>query len=76
MPIPKLPAALVAVLGTLATILAAVQDSLPSPWAEVATAVLAVIAFAGVPVTIRSVRRHGEASAHAAITRFTTGTGR
>jgi hypothetical protein len=73
MPVPKLPAALVAVLGTLATILAAVQDSLPSPWAEVATAVLAILTAVGVPVTIRSVRRHGEASAHNAITRYTTG---
>jgi membrane protein implicated in regulation of membrane protease activity len=76
MPIPKLPAALVAVLGTLATILAAVQDSLPSPWAEVATAVLAILTVLGVPATVRAVRRHGEASAHNAITRYTTGTGR
>jgi uncharacterized membrane protein (DUF4010 family) len=73
MSVPKLPAALVAVLGTLATILAAVQDSLPSPWAEVATAVLAVLTVLGVPVTMRSVRRHGEASAHAALTAYGRG---
>lgn len=74
--IPKLPAALVAALGTLATILTLVQDVLPSPWSDVAAAVLAILSAVGVRATIAAVRAHGEASAHAALTQYGAGEAR
>ncbi len=63
--VPKLPAALVAVLGFVATVLTAAAPSLSSPWREIAVAVLAVLAVLGVGVTHAAVRAAVKA-AHAA----------
>ena len=73
MPIPKLPAALVAVLGVVAAVLAVVQPSLPQPWPAVVGGVLALLTLLGVQGTVRAVRAHGEASAHAALTSYGAG---
>lgn len=54
--IPTLPAALMAILGVLATLITAVAPSLPSPWHEVAVAVLAVLTFLGVGAAHAAVR--------------------
>ena len=57
--VPKLPAALVAVLGVLASLLAVVQPSLPEPWPAIAGGVLALLTLVGVQVTHSSVSLHG-----------------
>jgi len=59
---PKLPAAVVGVLGALATFLAASGDLLPSPYDAIATGVLGVLSLLGVVQTQRTVARHGAAS--------------
>ena len=60
--IPKLPAALVAVLGVIASVLAAVQPSLPDPWPAIVSGLLALLTLVGVPATYLAVRTHGRAS--------------
>ena len=67
MPVPKLPAALVAVLGTLAGVLALVAPSLPSPWPAIVGGIVAALSLlVGAPVVNAAVRAHGVATAHAA----------
>jgi len=60
--IPPLPAALVAVLGVIASVLAVVQPSLPDPWPAIVGGLLALLTLVGVPVTLRTIRAHGRAA--------------
>lgn len=60
--IPRLPAALVAVLGVIASVLAVVQPSLPQPWPAIVGGLLALLTLVGVPVTLRTIRAHGRAA--------------
>lgn len=57
-PLPKLPGALVAVLGVLATALVAIQPQLPAPWGGVVGVVLAILTALGVVGTNAAIRAH------------------
>ncbi len=63
---PALPPILVGTLGVIATLLLAVQPQLSAPWDAIDAGVLGLLTLAGIPVTVRSVRAHGVASAAAA----------
>lgn len=66
-PVPKLPAALVAALSTVAFVLGLAEPSLGSPWQEVDAAVLAVLTALGVRSAHVAVSAHGRRTArHAA----------
>ena len=60
--LPTLPAAVVAVLGALATVLGALAPVLSSPWHEVVVAFLVLLTSVGVGATQRSIAAH-----HAAV---------
>jgi hypothetical protein len=62
--VPKLPSALVVLLGWIASVLAATDGSLPSPWREIGAAVLAILStWLGVVPVTAVIRRHGWAAA-------------
>lgn len=73
--VPKLPGALVVLLGWVASVLAATDGSLASPWREIGAAVLAVFAsWLGIVPVTGAIREHGAASA--AVARRQAGAGR
>lgn len=60
-PIPKLPAGLLAVLGVLATLAAILEPHLSGQGRVIADIVLAVLSLLGIIPANKAIREHGQA---------------